>query len=77
MTRSEALEKLKTPGYDSDKIMNDFEYVANKLGISSKELKSYFDAPNKTYKDYKSQVNIYKLGAKVMRLLKLEKGGKR
>lgn len=77
MTRSEALEKLKKPGFDSDEIIHDFEYVANKLDISSKELKSYFDAPNKTYKDYKSQVNIYKLGAKVMRLLRLEKGGKR
>lgn len=35
------------------------------------------DAPNKTYKDYKSQDSIYNMGAKVMRALGLEKGGKR
>ena len=34
------------------------------------------DAPNKTYKDYKSQENIYNVGAMIMRLLGLKKGGK-
>ena len=58
-------------------INQDFEYIATKLGISVEELQSYMDAPNKTYKDYKSQENIYNIGAKVMRLLGLEKGGKR
>ncbi len=50
---------------------------AHKLGISVEELQSYFDEPNKTYKDYKSQEGIYNWGAKVMRMLGLEKGGKR
>lgn len=77
MTRKEALEKLKTPAYDPETIHQDFEYVATKLGISVQELQSYMDAPNKTYKDYKSQENIYNLGAKFMRLIGLEKGGKR
>ena len=36
-----------------------------------------FSMPKKTYKDYKSQENIYNLGAFVMRLLGIEKGGKR
>jgi hypothetical protein len=35
------------------------------------------DAPNKTYKDYKSQESFYAAGAKVMRMLGLELGGKR
>ena len=35
------------------------------------------DMPKKTYKDYKSQEFIYNIGAKVMRALGLEKGGKR
>ena len=77
MTRQEALEKLKAPSYDHETIQQDFEYVATKLGISKKELQSYMDAPNKTYADYKSQESIYKIGAKVMRILGLEKGGKR
>ena len=35
------------------------------------------DAPNKTYKDYRSQESIYSVGAKIMRMLGLERGGKR
>ena len=77
MTREEALKKLKFPAYDAETIHQDFEYVATKLGISEEELQSYMDAPNKTYKDYKSQETIYNIGAKVMRMLGAEKGGKR
>lgn len=77
MSREEALERLSKPGYDPETIGQDFEYIATKLGITVEELRSYFNAPNKTYKDYKSQDNIYNLGAKVMRALGMEKGGKR
>lgn len=77
MTRDEALEKLKEPAYDPETIEHDFEYIATKLGISVEELRSYLEAPNKTYRDYKSQRAIYALGAPVMRLLGLELGGKR
>lgn len=77
MTREEALESLSKPAYDPNTIKQDFEYIATKLGISVEELQSYMDAPNKTYKDYKSQDSIYNIGAKVMRALGLEKGGKR
>ncbi len=77
MTREEALKKLEFPAYDPETILQDFEYVATKLGISVEELQSYMDAPNKTYKDYKSQETIYNIGAKVMRILGAEKGGKR
>jgi len=77
MTREEALEKLKAPAYDPDTIVEDFEFIANKLGISEDELKGYLEAPNKTYKDYKNQQSLYNIGAKVLRAVGLEKGGKR
>lgn len=77
MTRDKALESLKLPAYDPECIDDDFEFIANKLGISVVELRGYFDAPNKTYKDYKNQQSIYDVGAKVMRSLGIEKGGKR
>lgn len=77
MTREEALEKLSRPPYDEETIGQDFEYVATKLGISVAELQSYMDAPNKTYKDYKSQCWIYEIGARAMKALELEVGGKR
>ena len=77
MTREEALEELKKPAYDPETISQDFEFVANKLGISVEELQSFMDAPNKSYKDYKSQDAIYNIGARVLRRIGLEKGGKR
>lgn len=77
MTRDEALEKLKTPPLDDATVRQEFEYVANKLGISTAELQSYLDAPNKTYRDYRSQEMFYNVGARVMKALGLELGGKR
>jgi hypothetical protein len=77
MKREEALVKLKESPFDPTMIQHDFEYIANKLGIPTDELRGYFDAPNKTYKDYKSQESIYKIGAKLFKMLGIEKAGKR
>lgn len=66
MTRDEALEKLKTPPFDKATVLQEFEYVATKLGITVAALQSYLDAPNKSYRDYKSQDSIYSVGARVM-----------
>ena len=77
MTREEALKELEKPAYDPETISQDFEYIATKLGITVNELQKYMDEPNKTFKDYKSQEDIYKIGAKVMRIFGMEKGGKR
>jgi hypothetical protein len=77
MTRDEALEKLKGPAYDPETVHLDFEFVATKLGISVAELKGYFDAPRRSYRDYRSQNLIYSFGAQVMRSVGLVRGGKR
>ena len=77
MTREEALESLKIPSYSQDQVNEDFEYVSNKLGITKEELWGYFNAPKKTFRDYKSQQSIYNIGAKILKLIGLEKGGKR
>jgi N-acetyl sugar amidotransferase len=77
MTREEALEKLSRPAYDEATIAHDIEFVATKLGISVDELLGYLRGPNKTYRDYRSQESIYAFGARVMRLVGLEVGGKR
>ena len=77
MTRDEAIERLKTPPLDEATIEQEFEYVASKLGISVEELRSYFDAPNRTYRDYRSQAALYSVGAFIMKLLKLDFGGRR
>ena len=77
MTKEEALESLKTPPYSQDQVNEDFEYVSNKLGITKEELLGYFNAPKKTFRDYKSQEGVYNIGAKILKLIGLEKGGKR
>lgn len=77
MTREDALRKLGEPSYDQQTINYDLEFVANKLGISVDELNGYMDMPRRTYRDFKSQRQIYDLGARVMKALGLEVGGKR
>ena len=77
ITRVEALEKLMQSPFDESTIAYDLEYVANKLGISADELNSYMDLPKRTYRDYKSQSQIYNWGARVMKVFRLEVGGKR
>lgn len=77
MKREEALESLKTLPYSQDQVNEDFEYVSNKLGITKEELWGYFNSPKKTFRDYKSQQGIYNIGAKILKLIGLEKGGKR
>lgn len=77
MTRNEAMDKLQIPSYSQEQLNEDFDFVSNKLGITTEELWSYFHAPKKTFEDYKSQQNIYSLGASIMKYLGIEKGGKR
>ena len=77
MDRDEALQLLKKPAYEKEKIKNELKFVANKLEISLDELEAYFKLPQRTYKDYKNQSYIYNLGSKIMKTLNLEIGGKR
>jgi N-acetyl sugar amidotransferase len=72
MTRDVALEKLSRPSFDQEEIAQDFEYIATKLGISVDELKGYHSSPKRSYRDYKSQLQLFQLGSRVMDLLGLE-----
>jgi hypothetical protein len=77
MTREEALERLKQPAYDPVTIEDEFNYVANKLGISSEELRKYFTMEKKFYWDYKNQLSTFVVGAKVLRYFGIERSIKR
>jgi N-acetyl sugar amidotransferase len=77
MTRHDALVLLDKPSYDESTIAQEIEFVSNKLGISVDELNGYMDLPRKTYKDYKNQRQLYDYGARVMRAMGVEVGGKR
>jgi hypothetical protein len=73
MTREEALERISKPEMSEEFLKKEFEYVAHKLDLTTAELQAIFEAPNKTYKDYKNKMGIIKLGSKVMQKLGLEK----
>ena len=77
MTRDDALEALSRPSYDVETIAHDFEFIATKLGITTGELQTFMELPKKTYKDYRSQHSLYNIGARAMKALGLEVGGKR
>jgi len=77
MTRTVALEKLSKPAFNPDTIVDEFNYIATKLGIAPDELKQYFKMPKKYYWDYKNQQNIFRFGAKILNLLGIEKVVKR
>lgn len=77
MTREEALERLKKKAYDPKTINDEFNYISTKLGIASEELKHYFSMPKKFYWDYKNQVSVFKLGAKFLKAIGVERSIKR
>ena len=77
MAREEALERLKVPAYDPETIHDEFKYIAAKLNITEDELRSYMNAPNKSYKDYKNQESMFVLGARILRAIGVERSIKR
>ena len=73
LTRDEAIARISKSEM-SDKFLNDeFEYVANKLGLTLEELKNLFNGNNLTYANYKNKIKIIKFGAVVLKILGLEK----
>lgn len=67
LSRDEALAKIAVPAYDPETIGEDFEYIATKLGIAVDELRALHDGPKKTFRDYKNDMALMDLGAKVLR----------
>lgn len=77
MTREEALKELSKPAYDPETVHHELDYVASKLDWSIEQLMSCLHAPNKTYRDFANQETIYNIGAKILKFIGKELGGKR
>lgn len=73
MTRDEAIDRISRPEMDDHFLQQEFEYVANKLDLSVKELQEIFEGENKTFNDYKNKKWLIDLGARVQRFLGMEK----
>ncbi len=77
MQREDAIEEMEKPAYNPDTIDEEFEYIATKLGIAVEELRGYHEMPLKTFRDYKNQVAMFEVGAKVLKSLGIEPNTKR
>lgn len=77
MARQEALERLQQPPYDPKTIDEEFDYIATKLGITSVDLRGYFNMPKKFYWDYKNHESFFKVGAKILKAIGAERSTKR
>jgi len=73
MTREEALERISKPEIDEQTMIQDFEYVAKKLGLAVSELQELFEGENKSYHDYKNKMKFITLGTKIARMFRIEK----
>lgn len=73
MTRDEALERLAHSEMDEHFLVQEFEYVANKLDLTVDELQEIFEGKNKTYHHYRNKRWLIGLGTDVLKWLGLEK----
>lgn len=73
MSREEALDRVSRPELSEEFLQKEFEYVANKLDLTTSQLQELFEGENKTYKDYKNKRGLIGMGAQTMRKLGLEK----
>lgn len=72
LTREEALKRLEQPPYDPDQMIQDKEYVAKKLGISTEDFDKIIDGPNHTPADYKNSMWMIKMGVTISKILGME-----
>jgi N-acetyl sugar amidotransferase len=73
MSRDEALERISRPEMDEHFLTAEFEYVAHKLGLTVQELQDLYDAPKKTFRDYKNKHDLINVSVNALRLFGLEK----
>jgi N-acetyl sugar amidotransferase len=73
LTRDEGLERIAKPELDEATMAQEFEYVATKLGWTVAEFREIFTGENKTFRDYKNNLLVITLGAKVANILGLDR----
>ena len=63
---------MPKPELDEETMAHEFEYVATKLGWSVAEFEEIFRGKNKTFRDYKNNLLLITLGARIFNLLGLD-----
>ncbi|HEY5467147.1 MAG TPA: N-acetyl sugar amidotransferase [Clostridia bacterium] len=73
MTREQALAELATSPYDKDTMLEDMEYIAKKLGITTDEFQKIIGGENKSFRDYRNSFWFIRLAVRFARLVGVEK----
>ena len=73
MSREDALERLSSPELSEEEMKKDFSYVAKKLDWTDAELMEIFDAPNKSFRDYKNNYFWLTLGVRIANFLGVDR----
>ncbi len=73
ITRDIALERVSKSELSEEEMAKDFSYVAKKLDWSDEELWDIFHGKNKSFKDYKNNFWLIKIGMRLMNLFGFER----
>lgn len=73
MSRDTALKRISRPEMSGELQMQEFDYVASKLNISTEELNIIFREPLRTFHNFRNKRNIIKFGANILTKIGLEK----
>jgi hypothetical protein len=65
--------RIAKPELDETTLIQEFEYVANKLDWTKEEFQKIFEGENKTYLDYPNNWPLISLANKAMQVLGLER----
>ena len=73
MKRDDAIKRISRPELDEITLMQEYEFVANKLDISKNKLDEFFNGENKTYLDYPNNWKMISFASQVMQKLGLDR----
>jgi N-acetyl sugar amidotransferase len=73
MSRQDALERIAKPEMSEQFMKQEFEYVANKLDLTTNELNEMLKLPIKYFYHYKNKKWLIKLGTNILKIFGFEK----
>ncbi len=75
MSREEALSLLQSPPLSDDDAMQEFSFIASKLGVTDDELRGYLLMPKKFYWDYNNQSRFFAIGERALNVFSSARRG--
>lgn len=73
ISRKDALKRISKPELSQEEMMKDFRYVAKKLDWTEEEFWEIFNGKNKSFRDYKNNFFLIRLGATIMNFLGVDR----